>query len=218
MPLRPGMEQRLPLSRRWFSTGLAVIVLVSVTLVFYHGLWQPGLTLIKRDAFRFHPPLKQYLVERLSAGELPQWFPYEGLGRPFIGVTVTGVFHPFSALYILMPVPDAYRASTLLSCLLAALGAFALGRMLALSRTGALLAGVAFALSGYVVSLTDNIVFLYSTCMLPLFCATLERSLRSRLAWVVVPAVLWASVFLIGDAQTGYYYGFIALLWAAVRT
>jgi hypothetical protein len=216
MRLSPGLEQRFP-HRRWFSTSLVVAILVGATLAFYHGLWQPGLVLIKRDAFRFHPPLKQYLAERLSAGELPQWFPYEGLGRPFIGVTVTGVFHPFSALYALMPVPDAYRLSTLLSCLLAALGAFVLGRMLALSRTGALLAGVTFALSGYVVSLTDNIVFLYSTCLLPLFCAALEKALRSRPVWTVVPSVLWASVFLIGDAQTGYYYGFIALLWTAAR-
>jgi len=71
------------LARITSPTGLAVAVLVAITLAFYHGLWLPGLVLIKRDAFRFFLPLKQYLVERLSAGELPQWFPYEALGRPF---------------------------------------------------------------------------------------------------------------------------------------
>ncbi len=81
------------------ATGLAVAALVSIVLAFYQGLWLPGLVLIKRDAFRYFLPLKQYLIERLSAGELPQWFPYEALGRPFIGATVTGVFHPFTALY-----------------------------------------------------------------------------------------------------------------------
>src|SRR2546427_8244923 len=34
-----------------------------------------------------------------------------------------------------------------------------------LSPAGALLAGLAFALSGYVVSLTENIQYLYSICM-----------------------------------------------------
>src|SRR5207249_1632446 len=67
-------------------TWLAVTVLMGITLAFYHGLWWPGLVLIKRDAFRFFLPLKQYLIERLIAGELPQWFPYEGLGRSFVGV------------------------------------------------------------------------------------------------------------------------------------
>ena len=206
-----------PIARLTSPTGLAVAVLISITLAFYHKLWLPGLVLIKRDAFWFHLPTKQYLIDRLASGELPQWFPYEALGRPFIGATVTGVFHPFTALYFLLPVTDAYRASTLLSCLLAALGAFALGRTLELSRAGSLIAGIAFTLSGYVSSLTDNIVYLYSICALPLFCAALEKALAGARAWTVAPALIWATVFLNGDVQTGYYFGFIALLWALAR-
>ncbi len=203
---------------RWGSgTGLAVVLLCGIILAFYHGLWLPGLTLIKRDAFRYFLPLKQYVADRLSAGELPHWFSYEALGCPFLGISGIGIFHPFTVLYFPLSVPDAYRASTLLSCLLAALGAFVLGRMLTLSRMGALLAGVVFALSGYVVSLTENVLYLYSLCMLPLFCAALEKSLAAQRAWVVAPATIWATVFLHGDVQTGYYYGFIALLWMGMR-
>jgi hypothetical protein len=207
-----GIEDRA--GRR---TWLPATALVGITLIFYHGLWLPDLVLIKRDAFRYHLPIKQYLVEHLSTGELPQWFPYEALGRPFIGVAHTALFHPFTALYFFLPVTDAYRASTLLSCLLAAVGAFALGRTLNFSRTGALIAGVSFTLSGYVVSMTDNIVYLYSICALPLFCATLEKAFLGSRALTVAPAVVWASVLLNGDMQMGYYYGFIALLWAGGR-
>src|SRR5436309_6140180 len=175
------------LARLKSSTGLVASVLCVITLVFYHGLWWPGLVLIHRDALRFYLPIKQHLIERLWAGELPQWFPYDALGRPFIGVTATGVFHPFTALYFFLSIPDAYRASTLLSCLLAALGAFLLGRVLRFSHTGALLTGIVFALSGYIVSLTDNIVYLYSICVLPLFCAALEKALVGARAWTVGP-------------------------------
>ncbi|MEC4668973.1 MAG: hypothetical protein VST65_05510, partial [Nitrospirota bacterium] len=105
------------------STGVVVAGLCALVLLFYARLWLPDLVLIKRDAFRFFLPLKRYMVERLAAGELPHWFPYESLGRPFIGVPVTGVFHPFTALYFLLPIHDAYRVSVLLSCLLAAVGA-----------------------------------------------------------------------------------------------
>jgi len=213
-----ALDSRSQIVRRIISpTGLAVTALIGIMLVFYHGLWQPNLVLIKRDAFRFYLPIKQYLIERLSQGELPEWFPYEGLGRSFIGSTHTGVFHPFSALYFLYSVPDAYRASTLLSCLLAALGAFVLGRRLNFSSAGALTAGLAFGLSGYVVSLTDHIVYLYSICLLPFFCAALEKALVGNRPWVVAPAALWATVFLNGDVQTGYYYIFIALAWVLAR-
>jgi hypothetical protein len=212
----PSTTRRI-IARVWSPTGLVMAVLCVTTLVFYHGLWLPDLVLIMRDAFLLHLPLKQYMVERLATGELPQWFPYEALGRPFIGVTVTGIFHPFTALYFFLSVPDAYRVSTLLSCLLAALGAFALGRLLALSRTGALVASISFTLSGYLVSALDNIVYLYSLCVLPLFIVAVEKTLRDGRGWVVTPAVIWATVFLNGDVQTGYYYGFMALLWTAAR-
>ncbi|MGH7164742.1 MAG: YfhO family protein [Nitrospiraceae bacterium] len=204
-----------PLARS--STGLAIAALCGIALAFYYRLWLPDLVLIKRDAFRYFLPMKQYLREQLATGDLPQWFPYEGLGCPVIGPSGLGMFHPFTVLYFLLPVPDAYRAATLVACLLAGLGAFALGRTLALSHAGALLSGVAFALSGYVVSLTDNLLYLYSICALPLFCAGLEKALKSPVAWVVVPAVVWATVFLHGDLQTGYYYGLIALLWVLAR-
>jgi hypothetical protein len=196
---------------------MAPLALAAVVAVFYHRLWLPGLILIKQDAYRFFLPLKRYMVERLSEGELPQWFPYESLGRPFLGVPGTGVFHPFTALYFVFSIADAYRLSVLLSCLAGAVGAFAYGRLLGLSQAGAAFAGLAFACSGYAASLTQNVVYLYSACLLPLFCASLHRALRAGGAWLAAPAVLWATVFLQGDIQTGYYYGFIALLQAALH-
>ena len=218
LPLRDAHEAPPTFTGRpsW-PNGLAIAVLVTITLVFYHGLWWPGLVLIHRDALRFYLPIKQHLIERLSAGELPQWFPYDALGRPFIGVAHTGVFHPFTALYFLSSIHDAYRVSALISCLLAALGGFVLGRALNYSRGGAFIAGTSFALSGYVASLTFNIVYLYSIAVLPFFCAALEMALARRRTWVIAPAAVWSTVFLNGDVQTGYYYGFIALLWAGTR-
>lgn len=92
-------EPGAPLSCRapacqWKSTAVVVGLLILSVLAFYCKLWWPGLLLIKRDATMTFLPIKQYMIERLAAGELPQWFPYDALGRPFIGVTVTGVFHP----------------------------------------------------------------------------------------------------------------------------
>jgi len=195
------------------QTVLAVIILVIATLLFYAKLWLPGLVLIKRDAYRHWLPIKHYMIERLSAGELPEWFPYEAMGRPFIGIASTGVFHPFTSLYFWLSTSDAYRASVLISCVVAALGAFMLARMLRVSRSGAVLSGLALACSGYVASLTDNLLYLYAVCILPVFCAALECARVKSLAWVVAPAVVWATVFLNGDGQNGYYFGFIALLW-----
>lgn len=214
-PERP--DPPFPPSRPGTRTGLALAALCGLTLLFYARLWLPDYVLIRRDAFRCFPLLKQYIADRLRQGELPQWFPYEGLGREFIGLAAGGVFHFFSLLYLPLPPHEAYRVSVLLSCLAAATGAFALGRLLGYSRSGAVMAGLAFVLSGYVVSLSENMQYLYAVCLLPLFCATLELGPARHRGWVVAAALLWASVFLQGDIQTGYYYGFLAVSWTAAR-
>ncbi|HET9846567.1 MAG TPA: hypothetical protein VFQ02_12490 [Nitrospira sp.] len=198
--------------------ALCLAGLTGLLLLVYAQLWLPGLVLIKRDAFQLFLPLKQYIIDRLSAGELPQWFPYEGLGRPLIALTVMGVFHPFTALYWLLPVPDAYRLSTLLSCLMAASGTFLLARVLGISRMGATIGAVGFSCSGYVMSLTENLLYLYSLCALPLFVCSIEKLRVTRaLRWIGASALIWASVILHGDIQTAYYYGGVAVIWTTMR-
>jgi hypothetical protein len=198
---------------------LILAAVLVVVLLVYAQLWLPGLVLIKRDAFQFFLPLKQYIADRLSRGELPQWFPYEGLGRPLISLTVMGVFHPFTVLYSLLPVQDAYRLSVLLCCLIGAAGTFLLARGLGISSSGAAVGSIGFSCSGYVMSLTENVLYLYSICALPLFVAALDTACRSgRKAWIAASALVWASVILNGDIQTAYYLGFVALLWVFMRT
>jgi Bacterial membrane protein YfhO len=203
---------------RWDRTDSYVLMgLVGLGLLVFAQLWLPDVILVKRDAFRLFLPLKQYMHERLAAGQLPQWFPYEGLGRPFIGIPVTGVFHPFTLLYWLMPVHEAYRFSTLLACLAAVTGMYCLGRRLRYSRVGAVAASAIILCSGYMFSLTENLVYLYSFAMLPFFCLCLERMADGHGRWVAAGALVWASIFLNGDIQTGYYYGFIAMAWGFSR-
>jgi len=64
---RSGPEHPDGATARWWQhSGLSVAVLCGLTLAFYHGLWLPDRVLIKRDAFAFHLPIKQHMVERLT--------------------------------------------------------------------------------------------------------------------------------------------------------
>ena len=203
----------------WRADALSLAAVLGLVLLLYAQLWLPGLVLIKRDAFQFFLPLKQYIIDRLSHGELPQWFPYEGLGRPLISLTVMGVFHPFTLLYWLFPVQDAYRLATLLSCLIGAGGTFLLARSLGISRTGAAIGAIGFSCSGYVASLTENVLYLYSICSVPLFLYVLDAACTTgRWAWLGSSVLVWAGIILNGDIQTAYYLGFVAFVWTVMRT
>ena len=155
-----------------------------------------------RDQLLTALPCRAYLHERLWALELPQWYPWEGLGVPFIGQVVTGTFHPQTLLFLPLSALSAVRANTLLAYLAGAWGGYLATRRLGGSRVGALTGAAAFALGGYSLGVSNNLTSLVSHLTLPwVFWASLRVCERRRLKDVALLALLWASVFLTGDAQ-----------------
>jgi hypothetical protein len=193
-----------------------IFALSAGLLAFFHRLLDPAAILIQRDAFRLQVPLRAYLIERVRAGEFPLWYPYDALGRPFIDTGVSAVFHPWTLLFLAFDPYTAYKVAAFASCALGAAGAFLLARRLGATAGGALVAGLVQGLSGYCVSLTDNLQYLVSPTLLPLFLAALDAAVDSR-RHLVAAATLWACPFLIGDPQGGMLFGALALAWAVWR-
>ena len=196
---------------------LLSLFLISATCALYVRLLIPGEVLIQRDAFRLHYPIRHFFKQRVAAGEFPLWYPFDGLGRPFIDTAHGAVFHPFSLLYLFVPALTGYKLTVLLSCLAGALGSSWLARRLGATLSAAGLAGVCFAFSGYIASLSDNVLFLYSACLLPAFLAALDRALERRGSALIGPALLWASAVLMGDPQGALIFGLVGGGWALWR-
>jgi len=143
-----------------------LFVLGSWALVFWPVL-AGGQVPVFRDILDTTAPLGQYIGTRLREGKLPQWFPYEGLGEPFIGQLNESTFHPASWLYAVLPLTAALRWELLLGYLAAAAGQLLLSRKLGLSATASALAAVVFALSGYPISLSNLLPYLWGMATLP---------------------------------------------------
>ena len=62
-------------------SALALLVATAATMAFFHrAIFSDGV-FSARDIQRVYYPLKQFWVTRVSAGQLPEWYPYDGLGR-----------------------------------------------------------------------------------------------------------------------------------------
>jgi hypothetical protein len=120
-----------------------------------------------RDTGRMHAPTKGWIGEELRRGRLPEWNPYSGLGAPLLANAVDAVQHPFTALFVILPPGAAMTAWIALSLALAASGAFAWARVLGRSTSAAAVAALAFALSGPLVSSTDNVQYLTTYAAAP---------------------------------------------------
>lgn len=191
----PARERR-PEGRR------ALVVMAAVVAVFFAPAILTADQFLYRDSGRMHWPVKRYVAEQLRQGHLPQWNPYLGLGVPLVAGAVDAVQHPFNLLLVALPFAVGFKLWVLLSYLVAATGGYAWARRLGRSWHAAVAAGLAFALSGYLVGSSDNLQYLTTLAALPwLFAAAhgwLERGGAGRLALLAAASGFCAAA---GDPQ-----------------
>ncbi|MDF1564919.1 MAG: YfhO family protein [Deltaproteobacteria bacterium] len=187
---------------RTLLEGLALGALCTLA-VFWRVAFLAGQTLAERDLFRVYLPARQYWADRIAAGHFPDWFPHDSLGQSFPGALVTGAFHPSNFLYLLASLPTAFELNLLLSYLAAFTGMYAwLRRGHALGRIPAAAGAVTFGLSGYLVSIHNNLLYLMATATLPwLLWALLSHLRRPAPGRLLLASAALASILLCGDPQ-----------------
>ena len=165
-------------------------------------LWSDGVPYF-RDALLTYYPILVYLRERLLHGELPQWYPYEALGSPFIGQVVTQTFYPLTYLLLPFAAATALKILVLGSYLAALFGAYRWARCFTARRPAAVGGAFAYAFGGYALSMSSNPNYLLAVATLPwVGWAAWRLVSRTQLKDVGVLAICWAMLFLTGDVQT----------------
>ncbi|BDG06853.1 YfhO family protein [Anaeromyxobacter oryzae] len=201
---------RLPAMRAGYPLAIACAVLAPLGV---H--WVVGRTLVCLDTQILYAPQRWMVDEALRAFRLPLWNPYMGAGVPFLADAIHGVLHPVSVLTAWL---DTDRSADVLiggyvAC--AGVGAALVARDMGATRPGAAAAAVVFGTSGYVLSMTGNLVFLAGAGSLPFAVAGLRRFAAApgpvSFAFGVGGVAVLA---LSGDAQALMVSGVLALALA----
>lgn len=171
-----------------------------------------GKVLFFRDIAHWTYPARAFLRDALMRGELPGWNPYQALGFPVFGDPLYGVFYPPNWLFAL--VGPGWVASMLnWQCFAhmawGAAGVCWLARRLGGSSKAIIIAGLAWALSGYTTAQWTSGLLLFADAWIPWAAAghvALLDSLRAggtawrrglvKAALPTVLAVLLGEVFL----------------------
>ncbi|MEM7251434.1 MAG: hypothetical protein AAF493_08430 [Pseudomonadota bacterium] len=159
-------------NRAWSARSRAAAGLATM-LGIWAFYWWPVLSgkhvLFARDLPLYWYSAKHYWLERISAGELPLWFPQVGLGMPFAADLANQTFYPPNLVFLLTPDPIVgigwFGALHVLGGMIAV---FALARRLRLGVWIATWGGVVYGLSGVVLSGTSNLTYLPITLWGPL--------------------------------------------------
>ena len=179
--------------------GVALLLTVAV-------FWRAALTndiFIGRDIVRVYYPLRHYFAQRVLGGSFPTWYPYDGLGQPFVGMMMGSLFHPVSLLYLVLPLFLALKWNILLSYTAGWLGLYVLLRGVKVTPAPSALAATLFAFTGYAVCISNNLLYLMAAMTLPwVFHCALQALVRPSPGKLLLASATLASLLFAGDPQT----------------
>ena len=196
----------MPSLRAWRVPGLAGLVLLLLTLLFWKlRILDTGvnleLTLENVDLFESHYPMTWFGWNALRQGRLPLWNPWQFVGEPFLAAYYGGLFYPLNAIYLVTSVPLGMELSGVLHMALAAGGMAALARRLRIDWPGALVAAVSFAWSGWFVFSTTQPRILAAIAWLPWTLWLVDRVFAGERRAALGLTLGVAAQLLIGDAE-----------------
>jgi hypothetical protein len=215
-------------SVRPFRRFLPYAILIAAVIV---PLWQ--LTLMQgvfvtddiftSDLMNDGLPYRTFLGESLRQGEFPLWYPPVYGGLPLIARAESGIcFPPTILLFWLLPPYHALNVLVLFTFLTAAIGMFLYARELSSSVPGALVAGIAFAWSGFMVCHMKHLSMVGSASLFPLGLLGIERAMggteKHRMhASLLLLALVFGLQILAGHIQVAYYSALAYITYALVR-
>ncbi len=129
-----------------------------------------GKIIFFRDIAHWSFPARAFLRDSLLRGELPGWNPYQGLGFPVFGDPLYGVFYPPNWLFLLVG-RDGVASLLNWQCFLhmawGTVGVCWLARRLGASGKAIIVAGLAWALSGYTTAQWTSGLLLFADAWVP---------------------------------------------------
>lgn len=169
---------------------------------------------------------KRFLIEAIQSRTLPLWDPYIFAGHPFLANGQHSGLYPLSILFYLLPLWRAYGVFTWLQLGLAGCWTYLFARTLGARRLGALVAGMVFQLSGFMLVSVVHPMIIAGASWLPLVLAMVERVVQqwpalgrepASLPWTLVGALALGCQMLAGHAENTYLVLLVTALYAAWR-
>jgi len=216
----PATQPYIPPRPHLAALGVVSLYIVILSLPMLSGRW---LASPDGDQYSSGYAVKVWAAnEYQRTGHFPLWNPMIMGGLPYIDVVTHGdVLYPTSALREVMPPYEAMNIAFVIHYILAGFLTYLFLRRLGASWCASVTGGVAYQLSGILISYVhpghDGKLFV--STMLPLAFLALLAALRDRRAWGYPLLALAVALCLLSPhVQTTYYLLIAAALFALYLT
>ncbi|MFN8595265.1 MAG: oligosaccharide flippase family protein [Anaerolineae bacterium] len=168
---------------------------------------------------------KKFIVDSIGRREIPLWNPNLFAGAPFLANGQHSAYYPFSIIFYILPLTNAYGWFTVSQLFLAGAFMYVFCRVLGIGRLGSAFAAITYQLSGfYIVSVVFSMI-IAAAAWLPLLLAMIELIVQQRplfgrpatLPWLIIGAVGLACQIMAGHIEITYYTLLVMGLYALWR-
>ena len=224
--------RRREIALPWVACGLAAMALLAPALSLSDGIPSPAATLGEHapwqgalDARTGNPNLRDithqvepwllFLRHELRAGRLPFWDPHQFSGSPYWSNGSGAPLFPLHLLFALLPLQLGLVVLPWLRLVIGGCGAWRLARELGLGRPAALVAALAFPLSGMI---TGFLLYPMANChaLVPWVLLAVERLASGRGRWTAL-AWIGGLQLLGGHPETPVFTALLAAIYLLVR-
>ena len=114
-------------------------------------------------------------ADLLAQGVLPLWNPFIFGGMPLLAALQPGVLYPPNLLFMVLPSKVAMNAVVLSNYFLALSGAYLYARAIRVERTGAIVTGITFAFSGFMMAHFEQTTYAAAAAWMPWILFVTEK-------------------------------------------
>ena len=196
---------------------LAALTLTLAPLLYFSPVLLKHGVLCPDDGILQNIPLRIVIAHMIRSGYVPLWNPYIFSGMPLLAAAQGGVLFPLNWFYLEFSPMTATNLSVLATCALAGVGGYFYARRAGASIAGALVTGVIWQWSGFMVAQIGHINVVQTATLLPWLLWAIDGfgKTGNRFEGALVAAIVALQVFA-GHQQTLVYSLSLALAYAAV--
>jgi len=145
---------------------LCTFVIVGLPVLILAGAWRLGGVSALEDDLLYYFPVRAFIGQALRDGQRPLWNPYVGLGTSVAADPQSGLWYPFTLLFVLLPPFVAYSVTICVHFALAGGGLYRYLRAVRVDSMPALLGALAFEFCGFLVGHRAHLTILQAAAWL----------------------------------------------------
>ncbi len=190
--------------------------LVFLFFVVLLGFWQVSFLVysLKWDLIDVVFPFRHYFSESIQSGYFPFWNPYLQTGTPFFADLQAPTFYPELLMVSLFTGYGVYVMQFLfvIYVFIAALGMYQLSYYMNKNQLASMMAGIAYAFSGYIIGHGQHFFLLIGAAWIPFVLVNYLRLLKTQTFVQVLKTAVFVFLMVSGAYQALSFVLFYLLL------